>query len=244
MLNGANDFTPEELAELFGSEIKQETPPVKEKETVPPEGQPGADPTKSEGVDTTKAFAKRLKESTDKARQEERDNIAKSLGYNSYADMQSEREKKLMEEKGLDPNEVAPIVDELVKKRMDDDPRLKELNELRKEKLAAFKDKELAEISKLTDGKITKLEEVPKDVLELWKTEGSLKSAYLKLHGEELILKARSEQNRGSTNHLQSPEGTGVPAGTRLLTDEEKRVYKIFNPSITDEELNKKTIAK
>ena len=37
MLDGANDFTPEELAELFGSEIKQETPPVKEKETVPPE---------------------------------------------------------------------------------------------------------------------------------------------------------------------------------------------------------------
>ena len=72
---GANDFTAEELAELFGSEIKQETPPAKEKETVPPEGQPGAEPNKSEGVDTTKAFAKRLKESTDKARQEERDNI-------------------------------------------------------------------------------------------------------------------------------------------------------------------------
>lgn len=244
MLNGANNFTAEELAELFGSEIEQETPPVETKETVPTEGQPASEPEKSEGVDTTKAFAKRLKESTDKARQEERDNIAKSLGYTSYADMQSQREKKLMEDKGLDPNEVAPIVEELVKKRMDDDPRLKELTELRKEKLALFKDKELAEISKLTDGKITKLEEVPKDVLELWKTEGSLKSAYLKLHGEELILKARSEQNRGSTNHLQSPEGTNTPTNERLLTAEEKRVYKIFNPNVTDEELNKKTIAK
>ena len=250
MLFGANDYTAEEIQELFSDMVEQETPPADDTTTPTKTSKPndtkGEKPnvTEGENVDTTKAFAKRLKESTDKARAEERDAIAKSLGYESYADMQSARDKKLIEEKGLDPNEVAPIVEELVKKRIDDDPRMKELSELRKQKLKEFKDKELAEISKLTNGQISKLEQVPKDVLELWKTDGSLKSAYLKLHGEELILKARSEQNKGSTDHLNIPTGTTIPTGQRLLTAEEKRVYKMFNPKITDEELNKKTTAK
>lgn len=248
MTFGVNDYSAEELQELFSDISQSETPPTNE-ETVLADSQPDATANEEktgteEQIDKTKAFAKRLKESTDKARAEERDAIAKSLGYDSYAVMQATREKQLMEEKGLDPDEVAPIVDELVKKRIDDDPRMKELAELRKQKLQEFKEKELADISKLTNGKITKLEQVPKDVLEMWKTEGSLKSAYLKLHGEELILQARREQNKGSIDHLRTPTGTSIPENKRLMTEEEKRVYKMFNPKITDEELNKKMVAK
>ena len=84
---------------------------------------------------------------------------------------------------------------------------------------------------------------MPKDVIELWKTKGSLKAAYIELHGEELIIKARSEQNKGSTGHLNMPTGSS-PNNTayRPLTKEERDNYKFFNPGMTDEELDKITV--
>jgi len=183
-----------------------------------------------------------LRESTDKARQEERDSIAKSLGYSSYDELVKSRENKLLEDKGLDPEQVSPAIEEIVKKRLDEDPRMKELEELRKEKIKEFGKKELAEITALTGGEITRLEQLPKEVLDLWKTEGSLKSAYMKLEGEKLITKIRSEQSKGSTSHLQSPSGSTntLPTDKRPLSEEEKQIYKFFNPNITDEELSKK----
>lgn len=238
-LFGANDFTLEELDELFRDE-GEETSPAPEK-TENPQSENIESAKKEENVDTTKAFAKRLKESTDKARQEERDSIAKSLGYESYADLQKQRESKLLEEKGLDPEQVSPVVDELVKKRLDEDPRMKELEELRKKQIEAFGKQELEEIKVLTGGEITTFNQLPKEVLNLWKTKGSLKSAYLELEGEKLINKMRSEQSKGTTEHLQTLNGITPPqSNKRPLTSEEKNVYKFFNPRITDEELNKK----
>lgn len=244
-LFGADDFTEEELRELFADESQQETPPANDKETNSTESQSDNKPEEKKEVeiDTTKAFAKRLKESTEKARNEERESIAKSLGYESYDAMISERQKKLLEEKGLDPEEVSPIVDKLVKEKLDNDPRMQELAELRKKQIAEFGKKELSELTQLTGGEIKRLEDVPKDVIELWKTKGSLKAAYIELHGEELIIKARSEQNKGSTGHLNMPTGSS-PNNTayRPLTKEERDNYKFFNPGMTDEELDKITV--
>ena len=95
--------------------------------------------------------------------------------------------KKLLEENGLDVEEVTPIVEEIVKKRLETDPRLKELEGYRQQKVNEWAKKELADIKELTGGKISKIEDVPKDVIELWKTKGSLKAAYLELQGEALI---------------------------------------------------------
>lgn len=238
--NGANDNIIAELEQLFNDETSQETPP----ETTNTEAQ-SENNTDNSKVDTTKAFAKRLKESTDKARREERDNIAKSLGYNSYEELQKSRENNMLKDKGLNPDEVSPIIDELVKQRINEDPRMKELEGYRQREMKEFAKKELEEISKLTNGEITKLEQLPPQVVDLWKTEGSLKSAYLKCEGERLILKARSDQSRGSTSHLQNLQGaTPTPSNKRALTDEEKEVWKFFNRNITDEELNKKMIDK
>lgn len=239
-------FTDEDLEKLFADENDPETSPEKTNEQSSSEkGQTdkdSKDSKDSDNVDQTKAFAKRLKESTTKARTEERESIAKSLGYDSYDAMMKERQRKELEEKGLDPDEAAPIIDKLVKERLDSDPRMQELTELRKQQVQEFGKKELAEITKLTNGEITRFEQLPKDVIELWKQKGSLKAAYLQLHGEELIFKARSEQSKGSTDHLaQADGGTKVETGKRLLTAAEKNMYKFFNPTMTDEELNKLT---
>ena len=244
---GANEFTIEELEALFNSENETTTPASTEETTEVQDGDNEAvtEETKSNDVDKTKAFATRLKASTDKARKEERESIAKTFGYESYDEMIKARERKTYEDKGLDPETVSPIVEELVKQRLESDPRMQELEGYRRQQIAEFGKRELAELTELTGGKITKFEQLPKNVLEHWQKEGSLVDAYLKLEGKKLITQMRSEQSRGSADHLAGVNGSSPTySDQRPLTDKEKQIWKLFNPNVTDEELNKKTIAK
>lgn len=241
---GVEDLSLEDLNTLFNDDGTQETPPADE--TNVPETSPNDSNDTDNGNDTvnkeeTKAFAKRLSKKIN----DEREAIAKTMGFNSYDDMIKSRELKLMEDKGLDPEQVSPVLDELVQQRLNNDPRMKELEMLRRKQIEEFGKQELAEITKLTGGEITSLTQLPREVIDLWKSKGSLKSAYIELKGEELINKIRSEQSRGSTNHLASPGGTvDTTVNKRHLTTEEKQIWKLFNPTVTDEELNKKTIDK
>ena len=74
--NGANEITTEDLEAIFGDNSPA-TPPEEEQ-------QPQAE-SKSEEKDVTqtKAFANRLRESTEKARAEEREKLAKAI-YKQY----------------------------------------------------------------------------------------------------------------------------------------------------------------
>lgn len=238
---GAKSFSYEELDRLFSSDDTQESPTAKNETESTADTQQQAETN----VENTKAFAKRLSEKTEQVRNEERESIAKSLGYESYQDMMDKRERKAIEEKGFDPEEITPLVEELVQNRLNNDPRMLELEQLRAQQVQEFGKKELAEITKLTGGEITSLEQLPSEVLELWKKKGSLKSAYIELEGEKLIMKARSAQSKGSTSHLANASSVvATPSDTRPLTPEEKQIWKFFNPSMTDEELNKKTVKK
>lgn len=241
MLTGENELSLEELEKLLNDEGSV-TPPASN-DATPPAAQPANDDD-GDSIEKTKAFAKRLAEKSakeaEKARLEERDKIAKELGYESYDDMTKKREAKLLEDKGYNPEELAPVVEELVKKRLSEDPRMKELEMLKQKQIQEFAQKELAEISKLTNGEITSMEQVPADVLERWKQTGSLKQAYIALHGEELIIKARSAASKGSTDHLQNPAGAPPTiTNERPMTQKEKDMYKFFNPNTTQEELDK-----
>lgn len=247
-----NDFSLEELNALFQDD---ETPAPSTDDNVT-----SADATSTESTNNTestetnnvedkvtgsKAFAKRLKESTTAAVNKERENIAKQLGYESYEAMIKEREKKKLEDNGLDPEQVSPIIDDLVKKRLNDDPRMKELEEYRAAQIKEFGKKELAEITKLTDGAITRFDQLPKTVIDEWRKTGSLKAAYLAIEGENLIIKTRSNLSKGTTNHLRTPASNiGTETNTRPLTDDEKKIWKLFNPKLTDEELDKKLVNK
>lgn len=243
---GANEFTVEELEELFrDDEPEQATPPATNNDENPPstDDASGTRTDNASTVENTKAFAKRLRESTDKARREEREAIAKSLGYESYDDMQKKREQQLMTDHGLNPEDVQTVVDQIVTERIANDPRMLELETLRANRVQEFGKRELAEITRLTGGEITSLAQLPREVIELWKKRGSLKSAFLELEGEKLVTKIRSEQSKGSTGHMNVPSGSssGSPA-ERPLTAQEKQMYKYFNPSMTDEVLNKMTV--
>ena len=251
---GANEFTIKDIEDFLNgegaatpaAEIDEGSPAAQPNEgniEAPVSTTSSNEPTP---VTETQAFAHRLKEATNKARNEERESIAKSLGYESYADMQQKREAEILRDKGFDPDEVSPVVEQLVAKRIAEDPRLKEFDSFKQERVSAWAQQELAELKDLTDGKISKFEEIPKDVIESWKTKGSLKAAYLELHGEALIKETRasvaSGQSRGSTGHLASPSGSPThtsDANRRPFTAQEREVYKLFNPGVTDEELSK-----
>lgn len=243
---GANGFTAEELEELFREDDQQETPPADNNnpQTDDIDSNTG-NGTDASSVDTTKAFAKRLKESTSKAVSEERERIAKSLGYESYADMEKKRENEIYTKNGLNPEDVSPIVDQLVKTRLENDPRMKELSEYRNQRVQEFGKKELAELTKLTDGAITSLSELPKEVIEKWSETGSLVKAYMEIEGVNLVTRIKNSYGKGETSHMNTPNGSSAPeTKQRHLTDEEKRVWKFFNPSMTDEQLNNKMIDK
>ena len=238
--NGANEITIEDIENFLNGDGA--TPPVVEDEG----GTPAAQPNPDTKVTETQAFAHRLKEEREKVRIEERESLAKSLGFENYGELQKTREEDLFKDKGLDIEEASPIIEEIVKRRLEEDPRFKELEGYRQQRVSEWAKKELADIKELTGGKISKLDDVPKDVIELWKTKGSLKAAYLELQGEELIREARSSaasgQSRGSTGHLTNPHGTPSPIvneDKRPFTKEEKEIYKLFNSNVTDEQLDK-----
>ena len=246
-LFGENDLTMEELEALFKSEEdEQETPTASATESQD-EQNGGTDDeankakSKEDDIAKTKAFSKRLSEATAK----ERDKVAKEAGYESYEDMKAKRQKNLLESEGLDPDVVSPIVDKLVQQKLAEDPRMQELEKYREQQIKEYGKMLLKELSDLTNGEISKFEQIPTDVMEEWRKTGSLKSAYLKLKGEELILKARSEQSKGNTQHLNTLQGgEPIPSNKRYLTNEEKSFWKLFNPQMTDEELNKKLTEK
>lgn len=241
---GVNELTVEELEELLNSEFEQTSPPANDENNSDKSENKGQDAgNKGSNVDTTKAFAARLKESTEKARREERENIAKSLGYESYEAMLKEKENNMLKESGFNPDDVSPVVDKIVIERLKNDPRLLELEEIKKARAKEFAKEELAKITELTGGEITSLSQLPQEVIDLWKKKGSLKSAYMEVEGEKLITKIRSGQSKGSTDHLSTPSGSNPGKSTkRHLTPEEKARWKFFNPNMTDEELNKKLI--
>lgn len=227
-----------EIAELFNDD--QDSSP-EEKEQKSAEDTQVVKKTDEEKRSDAKAFSIRLNE--------EREKIAKEAGYESYDDMRKQREKKKLEDEGLDPEVASPVLEDLVKQRIEQDPRIKEYEELKKrEQEREFKEwceKEVKQLNSLTDGKIKSLSDVPQDVVKLSEKTGSLKSAYLQLHGEELIaqmkLKQSSQESKGTTNHLaQVKDGVSSTNKTRPLTPEERRAYKMINRNITDEELDKK----
>jgi len=238
---GANDISLEELQELFKETDESANPQADEQngENQNPEAD-NKEQTPSE--DVKKARTKAVSDRINEVRKDEQNRIAKQMGYESYEALLKSKEEKVITDKGFDPKEVVPLVEELVGKRFENDPRMKDLERLRKMEVEEYAKKELADITTLTDGEITSLNQLPKDVVDAWVKTGSLKAAFLQIEGEKYIRKAKSGV-KGVTDHLKNPAGS--PPGTdkqRPLTAEEKAAWRLFKPTITEDELNKKTV--
>lgn len=195
-----------------------------------------------EPSEMTKEMSKRINEVRAKTERETRDAMAKELGYDNYEAMKKANEKQVLRDAGLDDAEIEPIVQKLVEKRFAEDPRMKRLEEYEQRDKANFVNEQLKEVNKLTGLNYKDVSELPQEVLTMWEKTGNLKQAYLATQGETLLTKSLAGKQNGSLAHLANPGSTGVGVKERPLTAEEKDIWRMVNPDITDEELSKKTM--
>lgn len=195
-----------------------------------------------EKQEMTKGVSKRINEVRHKTEIETEDRIAKQLGYDSYDALLKSKEKEMLQEAGVDNDEVSAMVEKLVEERLKRDPRLKKLEEIESLEKTKFVEAQLNAINQFSDNKYTSVDELPKEVLSIWEKTGDLKQAYLAVKGEELLLKNKSSSLNGSTNHLANPGSVGGSSKTRLLTAEEKEIYRsVLGDFYNEEEISKKT---
>lgn len=232
---GVKDSSMADLEALLNLD-DDETPPSQE----PTQATPGTTAAPQEPTSApepvketeTQAFARRLRESTEKARREERDAIAKKLGKSSYEELIAEQEAKTLEDKGLDPTVAKEVFDKMYEERIQSDPRFKELDEYRAKKAEEWGKAQMSELSKLTGGKITKIEDLDEATLKRGQAEGSFVSAYMALHGAELIAEMRlngvAKQQQNTTAHLANPTGSKLDSEFREPAPEEKGILAQF----------------
>jgi len=228
-MGAKGEYTLEELENLFGKADSEKSPTQNDEKTPPAQG---GDDDKSKSVETTKAFSTRLKEKTEEAITGERERIAKTKGFDSYEAMMKADEKKLLEEKGIDENGISAI-EEIVKKRIESDPRIKKLSEIESIQKEAFKQRQIEELKKEVGDVDTS--RLPKEVLDLWEKGLTLTQAYFAALGSKAIVK----NPQSVTSHLSSPNGGMGSNKKRVMTLGEKESYKFFNPEVSDEDINK-----
>jgi hypothetical protein len=189
----------------------------------------------------TKAVSERINTVRKKTESETQDKVAKELGYENYADLQKANEKKLLKDAGLDEEDITGVVNKLVEQRIANDPRFKKIEELEAIERNNFVTSQLKEINKITGNNYTSVDQLPKETLEMWEKIGNLTQAYYATQGAQLFNKGQSINKKGSLSHLADGNNGPSSSKKRPLTDEEKAIYRMVNPDLTEEELAKKT---
>lgn len=232
-----DDVLDVSIDDLFNDEEDSQTSDNSQEQTS------NSDDSKNEeeSMNLTKNMSKRINDVRRKTELEVQERVAKQAGYESYEDMMKATERKIVEDQGYDPDEISALLEPLIEKRLATDPRFKKLEEIENREKDDYLAKQLAEINKVSDVKYKSVNDLPDDTIQLFGKGIDLKQAFYATHGEGLISKAANKANNGSLNHMAPlPNGNGVK--TRGLTAEEKDMYRMIIPGITEEELSKKTI--
>ena len=205
----------------LADEIEQE--PAKE-----PEEQPTSP---VEPVDQTKAFATRLKEEKEKAKLEAREEIAKSFGYDSwdeYADAQTN--SKLLD-KGLDPEEVRPVLKDLIK----NDPEYIEAMKYKAEKEALekelFASNSLQALNNKFGTDYKSINELDQETINDWNSGMSLEKAFAANNYGKLIDNAIKTANTNTDNgksKMKMVSGSNSQTNKREPSNTEISVAKSF----------------
>ncbi len=224
-----------DIADLFkDDEDSQPQPDAAEKENDPAENDSKTEP------DMTETMTNRINQVRSRTEKETQDKVAKELGYDSYDAMVKARETKTLKDHGYNPEDIDKVIEPIIKARLDNDPRMKKLEAIEAEQRKAYITSQLEAI-KQTTGIDVKPTELDKATLDLWSKGIDLEQAYYAVHGKDILSKGISKGQDGSTFHMANKFG---PTGTkvRLLTTEEKAMWRAINPYATEEELSKKTV--
>lgn len=184
-----------------------------------------------EKVDQTKAFATRLKEEKAKAKQEAREEIAKSFGYNSWSEYADAQTNNKLLDKGLDPDSVRPVLKDLIR----EDPDYQEAMKFKAEKEALEKELFATNSLKALNDKFgtaySSVDELDSETIRLWNLGTPLEKAYAANNWESIrdaaVKKANVQKDNGKS-HLKQVTGSSQQSTTREITKDELNVFKMF----------------
>ena len=184
-----------------------------------------------EQVDQTQAFARRLKEETEKVRLAERENIAKSFGYESWREYANAQTNNKLIDKGYDPDSVRPVLEDLIKEHPDFQEAMKykaEKEALEKELFATNSIKALNEKFGTSYNSVNDLDP---ETIRLWNLGTPLEKAYAANNWEQIrdtaVKKANSTRDNGKS-HMKTVTGSSQPSNTREIGTDELSVFRMF----------------
>jgi hypothetical protein len=154
--------------------------------------------------------------------------------------MKKAQEDDIIKKKGYKPEDVNAMVEAIVAKRLENDPRLKEFEAMKNIDKEKYVNAQLAAINEATGQKLT-IKDLPKETIDLWGKGLDLEQAYYATQGKTVIAKVKGQVNNGSLDHLNVGGSSGQPK-VRRLTAEEKDIYRSISPHLTEDDLNKKTV--
>ena len=217
------------------NDIEEQAANVDETETV--ETEQSTEETKQptspvETVDQTKAFATRLKEEKAKAKLEAREEIAKSFGYNNWAEYADAQTNNKLLDKGLDPDSVRPVLKDLIR----EDPDYQEAMKYKAEKEALEKELFATNSLKALNDKFgtaySSIDELDPETIKLWNAGTPLEKAYAANNWESIrdaAVKKASVQKDNGKSHLKQVTGSSQQSNTvREISKEELNVFKMF----------------
>lgn len=180
-------------------------------------------------VDQTKAFATRLKEATAKAREEEREEIAKSFGYTNWNEYKEAQTNNKLLDKGLDPESVRPVLKDLIQSDPDYIQAMQykaEKEELEKEIFASNSIKDL-NAKYGTDFK--SVQDLDENTIKMWNMGIPLDSAYAANNVDKIVESAKRKITVDSgKEHLKTITNSGAKTELRELTSAQKAAFRAF----------------
>lgn len=190
-----------------------------------------------EPTDSTKAYSERLNKDRERIRNEERENIAKSFGYETWAEYIDAHTDSSLLEKGLDPDQIKPIIKEAIK----NDPDYIEAMKIKQEKeqleAKIWADSEIKRLNEKFGTKIKSVDEFDQEVLSMWKSGVPLEKAYAANHYEELqsiAIKKSKAQNDGKQHLKDSNDGNAE--STKTISSEQLKFFRALNPNASDDD--------
>lgn len=184
-----------------------------------------------EPVDQTKAFATRLREEKAKAKQEAKEEIAHSFGYDSWQEYVDNQTNSKLLDKGLDPETVRPVIKDLIKNDPEYIEAMKykaEKEELEKE---LFATNSIQALNTKFGTNFKSINELDKETIDDWNKGTPLEKAFAANNYSKIIdmavKKAVSNKDNGKS-HLTTVTGSTEKPKTREITKDELAVAKAF----------------
>ena len=183
-------------------------------------------------IDKTKAFATRLKEEKAKAKLEVQEEIAQSFGYNSWKEYSEAQTNSKLVDKGLDPDEVRPVLQDLIKNDPEYIEAMKykaEKEELEKE---LFASNSIQALNNTVGTDYKSVNELDEETIKMWNAGTPLEKAYAANNWSKIAERAvRKTITDSGKSHLTNATGTNENGTQREVSKDELSVFKMFGYS-------------